>query len=142
MVHAVELIELDLRRDRLGVLNTSTLLGSDRLPDAFWPGSEVSPGCLLQNQNIHREIRYHSLQPSILLLYLLESFSLVYSKPTELLTPFIICLFRYREPTAGFCKGLSLPLENLRFPKLRDDLLGCVSFLWHLCFPFLLVRFS
>ena len=52
--------------------------------------SDRSPGCLLQNELIQRQIRDRLAQPAVLELKVLQALHLLALEPTELLTPPII----------------------------------------------------
>src|SRR3954452_3122136 len=53
-------------------------------------GLEVSPGCLLQDQLVQREVRNRSAQPRVLSLEILQSLDLIALQPAKLLAPPVI----------------------------------------------------
>src|SRR2546421_12888687 len=53
-------------------------------------GLEVSPGSLLQNELVQRQIRDRLAQPAVLELKLLQAFDLLDLQPAKLLTPGIV----------------------------------------------------
>ncbi len=75
-------------------------------------GLKVSPGCLLQDRDIKRQVSHQLLQPAVLFLQLFEPFGLLYPHTTVLSTPAVIGLFRDAYLPAGFCGGGSLTDED------------------------------
>src|SRR5215208_3841275 len=53
-------------------------------------GLEVSPGCLLQNQLVQRQVGNRSAQPRVLSLEILQSLDLVALEPAKLLAPAVV----------------------------------------------------
>src|SRR3546814_1569390 len=102
----------------------STDLG--RCSAAAVRGSEVSPGGLLQNELVQRQIRNRAPKPQVLLLQILHPASLIRLQTTILLAPAIIGLLADRDPPAGLGGRAALAQHNLHLTQLPDDLLGLV----------------
>src|SRR5262249_50978906 len=97
-------------------------------------GLEVSPGGLLQNELVQRQIRDRLAQPAVLELKVLQALHLLRLQPAELLAPPIL-----RPPTPPDAANsdphvLTLRNQTIALPQLRDDLFRLVSLPCH-CSP-------
>src|SRR5215204_1270444 len=90
-------------------------------------GLEVSPGCLLQNQLVQRQVGNRSAQPRVLSLESLQSLDLVALEPAKLLAPAVVR--NLRNPNRAYRLGNALPLrhQHIHLAQLRNNLLGLVS---------------
>src|SRR5215207_9381007 len=70
-------------------------------------GLEVSPGCLLQNQLVQRQVGNRSAQPRVLSLEILQSLDLVALEPAKLLAPAVVR--DLRNPNRAYRVGNALP---------------------------------
>src|SRR5262249_10219670 len=95
---------------------------------------EVSPGGLLQNELVQRQIRDGLAQPAVLELKVLQALHLLGFQPAERLAPRI--LRHLTHPYRADCipHVLALRDENIDLPQLRDDLFRLVSLPCH-CSP-------
>src|SRR5262249_45969934 len=97
-------------------------------------GLEVSPGGLLQNELVQRQIRDCLAQPAILQLKVLEALHLLALQPAKLLAPPIIRHLAHPDLTDCIHHVLALRDQNIDLPQLRDDLFRLVSLPCH-CSP-------
>src|SRR5829696_636986 len=90
-------------------------------------GLEVSPGCLLQDQLVQRQVGNRSAQPRVLSLEILQSLDLIALEPAKLLAPAVVR--DLRNPNRAYRLGNALPLrhQHIHLTQLRNDLLGLVS---------------
>src|SRR3954452_5841248 len=90
-------------------------------------GLEVSPGCLLQDQLVQRQVGNRSAQPRVLSLEILQSLDLIALEPAKLLAPAVVR--DLRNPNRAYRVGNALPLrhQHVHLAQLRNDLLGLVS---------------
>src|SRR5215207_1181836 len=90
-------------------------------------GLEVSPGCLLQDQLVQRQVGNRSAQPRVLSLESLQSLDLIALEPAKLLAPAVVR--DLRNPNRAYRLGNALPLrhQHIHLAQLRNDLLGLVS---------------
>ena len=73
-------------------------LAHGRLPGVSLPGSEVSPGRLLQDRLIQDQIGDEFLESRVLLFQLLQPIGLVYPQTAEFLPPSVVSLVRDPKP--------------------------------------------
>src|SRR5262245_10563367 len=92
---------------------------------------EVSPGSLLQNELVQRQIRYGLAQPAVLKLKLLQALHLLDLQPAKLLTPAIVGNLAHTDLPDRLRHALALRDQNIHLPQLRDDLFGLVAFPRH-----------
>ena len=133
---------LALRRAMLPERRTGATLGDTQLVleharcrrgDAR--GLEVSPGGLLQDQLVQRQIRHRPAQPGVLRLQLLQPLHLVATSARHTpgasgsTSPRVTPIARIASAT-----GLALRRQNINLPQLRDDLFRLVSLPRH-CGP-------
>src|SRR5215472_6771969 len=97
-------------------------------------GLEVSPGGLLQNELVQRQIGNRLAQPAVLELKVLQALHLLGLQPTELLPPPIIRHLAHPDLTDCIYHVLALRDQNIDLPQLRDDLFRLVSLPCH-CSP-------
>jgi hypothetical protein len=90
-------------------------------------GLEVSPGSLLQDGVIQRQVGNQLLEAGIFFLELFKFPGLLYPHTAVFLTPSIIGLFGDADLTAGFAYAASLAEKNLSFPEFVDDLFRSVT---------------
>src|SRR5215203_4633924 len=90
-------------------------------------GLEVSPGCLLQDQLVQRQVGNRSAQPRVLSLEILQPLDLIALEPAKLLAPAVVR--DLRNPNRAYRLGNALPLrhQHIHLAQLRNDLLGLVS---------------
>src|SRR6188768_1937520 len=90
-------------------------------------GLEVSPGCLLQDQLVQRQVGNRSAQPRVLSLEILQSLDLIALEPAKLLAPAVVR--DLRNPNRAYRFGNALPLrhQHIHLAQLRNNLLGLVS---------------
>src|SRR5262249_20128266 len=97
-------------------------------------GLEVSPGGLLQNELIQRQIGNRLAQPAVLQLKVLQALHLFGLHPAELLTPPIIRHLAHADLADCVHHVLALRDQNIDLPQLRNDLFRLVSLPCH-CSP-------
>src|SRR6185437_13171752 len=97
-------------------------------------GLEVSPGGLLQNELVQRQIRDGLAQPAVLELKVLQTLHLLALQPTELLAPPIIRHLAHPDLADCVHQVLALRDQNIDLPQLRNDLFRLVSLPCH-CSP-------
>src|SRR5262249_12634830 len=97
-------------------------------------GLEVSPGGLLQNELVQRQIRDCLAQPAVLELKVLQALHLLGLQPAELLPPPIIRHLAHPDLADCVHHVLTLRDQNIDLPQLRDDLFRLVSLPCH-CSP-------
>src|SRR5262249_13228448 len=97
-------------------------------------GLEVSPGGLLQNELVQRQIRDGLAQPAVLELKVLQALHLLALQPAELLAPPIIRHLAHADLADCIHHRLALRDQNIDLPQLRDDLFRLVSLPCH-CTP-------
>src|SRR5262249_33288947 len=97
-------------------------------------GLEVSPGGLLQNELVQRQIGNRLAQPAVLELKVLQALHLLALQPAKLLAPPIIRHLAH--PHLADCVRHGLPLrdQNIDLAQLRNDLFRLVSLPCH-CSP-------
>src|SRR5262249_7960825 len=95
---------------------------------------EVSPGGLLQNELVQRQIRDGLAQPAVLQLKVLEALHLLALQPAKLLAPPIIRHLAHPDLADCVHHVLTLRDQNIDLPQLRDDLFRLVSLPCH-CSP-------
>src|SRR5215211_5432758 len=83
---------------------------------------EVSPGCLLQDQLVQRQVGNRSAQPRVLSLESLQSLDLIALEPAKLLAPAVVR--DLRNPNRAYRLGNALPLrhQHIHLAQLRNDL--------------------
>src|SRR5687768_14492080 len=86
-------------------------------------GSEVSPGRLLEDQLVERQVRDRSPQPRVLLLKVLHPASLIRLQAAILLAPTVVGLLADRDPPARLGGRAALAQHDLHLTQLADDLL-------------------
>src|SRR5262249_54350188 len=94
----------------------------------------VSPGGLLQNELVQRQIRDCLAQPAVLELKVLQALYLLGLQPAELLPPPIIRHLAHPDLADCVHHVLTLRDQNIDLPQLRDDLFRLVSLPCH-CSP-------
>src|SRR5262249_9189092 len=97
-------------------------------------GLEVSPGGLLQNELIQRQIRDCLAQPAVLELKVLQALYLLGLQPAKLLAPAIIRHLAHADLADCVHHILALRDQNIDLPQLRNDLFRLVSLPCH-CSP-------
>src|SRR5262249_36848697 len=90
-------------------------------------GLEVSPGSLLQNELVQRQIRDRLAQPAVLELKLLQALDLLDLQPAKLLTPTIVGHLAHTDLPDRLRHALALRDQNIHLPQLRDDLFRLVA---------------
>src|SRR5262249_23046084 len=95
---------------------------------------EVSPGGLLQNELIQRQIRDCLAQPAVLELKVLQALYLLGLQPAKLLAPAIIRHLAHADLADCVHHILALRDQNIDLPQLRNDLFRLVSLPCH-CSP-------
>src|SRR4029453_15652794 len=95
---------------------------------------EVSPGGLLQNELVQRQIRDCLAEPAVLELKILQALHLLALQPAKLLAPPIICHLAHPDLADCVHHVLALRNQNIHLPQLRDDLFRLVSLPCH-CSP-------
>src|SRR5262249_40907200 len=93
-----------------------------------------SPGGLLQNELVQRQIRDCLAQPGVLELKVLQALHLLGLQPAELLPPPIIRHLAHPDLADCVHHVLTLRDQNIDLPQLRDDLFMLVSLPCH-CSP-------
>src|SRR5208283_3455157 len=119
---------------RRGARRSSNALGSARYRRGDARGLEVSPGSLLQNELVQRQVRDRPAQTGILLLELLQALHLVGLEPAVLLPPPIIGDLAHADLADRVSDVLALRDQHINLPQLRNDLFRRVSLLRH-CSP-------
>src|SRR5262249_32705879 len=97
-------------------------------------GLEVSPGSLLQNELVQRQIRDRLAQPAVLELKLLQALDLLDLQPAKLLTPTIVGHLAHTDLPDRLRHALALRDQNIHLAQLRDDLFRLVALPCH-CSP-------
>src|SRR5262249_38071091 len=97
-------------------------------------GLEVSPGGLLQNELVQRQIRDGLAQPAVLELKVLQALHLLGFQPAELLAPPIIRHLAHPDLADCVRYVLALRDQNIDLPQLRNDLFRLVTLPCH-CSP-------
>src|SRR5262249_40122694 len=97
-------------------------------------GLEVSPGSLLQNELVQRQIRDRLAQPAVLELKLLQALDLLDLQPAKLLTPAIVGHLAHTDLPDRLRHALALRDQNIHLAQLRDDLFRLVALPCH-CSP-------
>src|SRR5260370_38951073 len=106
-----------------------------RRPERIYArGLEVSPGSLLQNELVQRQIRDRLAQPAVLELKVLQALHLLALQPTELLAPPIIRHLAHPDLADCVHHVLALRDQNIDLPQLRNALFRLVSLPCH-CSP-------
>src|SRR5262249_39661621 len=95
---------------------------------------EVSPGGLLQNELVQRQIRDRLAQPAVLELKVLQALHLLGFQSAELLAPPIIRHLAHPDLADCIHHVLALRDQNIELPQLRDDLFRLVPLPCH-CSP-------
>src|SRR5262249_41881880 len=95
---------------------------------------EVSPGGLLQNELVQRQIRDCLAQPAVLELKILQALHLLALQPAKLLAPPIIRHLAHPDLADCVHHVLALRNQNIDLPQLRNDLFRLVSLPCH-CSP-------
>src|SRR5262249_30993435 len=113
---------------------TSAALGPAQCRHGDARGLEVSPGGLLQNELVQRQIRDGLAQPPVLELKVLQALHLLGFQPAELLAQPIIRHLAH--PHLSYCVPYVLAMrdQNIDLPQLRNDLFRLVSLPCH-CSP-------
>src|ERR1700756_965015 len=128
------------RRAAVRTLLPSTRISRDRNAVALAPaqcrhgdarGLEVSPGSLLQNELVQRQIRDRLAQPAVLELKLLQALDLLNLQPAKLLTPAIVGHLAHTDLPNRLRHALALRDQNVDLAQLRDDLFGLVALPCH-----------
>src|SRR5215468_4796495 len=94
-------------------------------------GLEVSPGGLLQNELVQRQIGNRLAQPAVLELKVLQALHLLGLQPAELLAPPIIRHLAHPDLADGVHHVLALRDQNIDLPQLGNDLFWFVSLPCH-----------
>src|SRR5262249_55967951 len=97
-------------------------------------GLEVSPGGLLQNELVQRQIRDCLAQPAVLELKILQALHLLALQPAKLLAPPIIRHLAHPDLADCVHHVLALRNQNIDLPQLRNDLFRLLSLPCH-CSP-------
>src|SRR6202040_2343687 len=97
-------------------------------------GLEVSPGGLLQNELVQRQIGNRLAEPAVLELKVLQALHLLALQPTKLLAPPIIRHLAHPDLADRVHHVLALRDQNIDLPQLRNDLFRLVSLSCH-CSP-------
>src|SRR5262245_20615062 len=90
-------------------------------------GLEVSPGGLLQNELVQRQIGNRLAQPAVLELKVLQALHLLGLQPAELLAPPIIRHLAHPDLADCVRHGLSLRDQNFGLSQIRNNVLRHVS---------------
>src|SRR2546421_1218183 len=109
-------------------------LGPARCRHGNARGLEVSPGGLLQNELVQRQIRDRLAQPAVLEFKVLQALHLLALQPAELLAPPIIRHLAHPDLADCVHQVLALRDQNIDLPQLRNDLFRLVSLPCH-CSP-------
>ena len=96
--------------------------GFGRLPGVSWPGLKVSPGRLLQDRIVDREIRDDFAKSDILEFNLFQAFGLIHAKAAKFLAPAVVGNVGNLQLATHFGEGHTLGKQDFRFPKLSYDL--------------------
>src|SRR5262249_29378173 len=94
-------------------------------------GLVVSPGCLLQDQLVQRQIRHRTAKPIVLRLEILQPLDLVALQAAELLPPPVVGHLAHPDRADRFRYALTLRGQNINLPQLGDDLFRLVAPPWH-----------
>src|SRR5262249_28586314 len=94
-------------------------------------GLVVSPGCLLQDQLVQRQIRHRTAKPIVLRLEILQPPDLVALQAAELLPPPVVGHLAHPDRADRFRYALTLRGQNINLPQLGDDLFRLVAPPWH-----------
>lgn len=92
-------------------------------PAAGGLGLGVSPGGLLQDQLIQRQVGDRPPQAGVLLLQLLQPLGLIHLQPVVLLPPAVVGLLSHPQRPAHLPYTAALRQGHLGFPEFVDDLL-------------------
>jgi hypothetical protein len=118
-----------LRRAVLPERRTGATLGNKQLRAdllnagaATRGGLEVSPGSLLKNELVQRQIRDRLAQTAVLELSSFNRFTLFDLQSAKFLAPAIIGHFAHANLADRFRYALSLRRHNINLPKLGDNL--------------------
>ena len=95
-------------------------------------GLEVSPGSLLQNELIKRQIGNSPAKSVVLCLEILQPLHLISFEPTELLAPAIVRDLAHTNLADRVNNALALRDQNVNLPQLRDNLLRLVPLPRHI----------
>src|SRR5262249_44575675 len=90
-------------------------------------GLEVSPGSLLQNELVQRQIRDCLAQPAVLELKVLQALHLLALQPAKLLAPPIIRHLAHPDLADCVHHVLALRDQNIDLAQLRNDLQACIA---------------
>src|SRR5262249_3404943 len=94
-------------------------------------GLVVSPGGLLQDQLVQRQIRHRTAKPIVLRLEILQPLDLVALQAAELLPPAVVSHLAHPDRADRFRYALTLRGQNINLPQLGDDLFRLVAPPWH-----------
>src|SRR5665811_2034177 len=95
-------------------------------------GSVVSPGDLLQNELVERQIRDCPAKPGVLCLKILQPLHLLGLEPSKLLAPAIVRNLAYADLADRIGNALALRDQDIDLPQLRDKLLRLVPLPRHI----------
>ena len=98
-------------------------------------GLEVSTRYFTQNRFVQFGVGNGPFEPSVLMLKILESVSLIGLNSAVVFTPLIVGLLRNTDRLTELRHRLPLRTLNLSCAKFQDDLVGCKSFVWHDLLP-------
>ena len=99
------------------------------------PGLSSSPKWLPSGSSFQCLISNQFLQASVLTFELFQAFGLIGSHPTIFATPLVLRLFRYLKLPTDHANCVTLRCFHFGNPKLRYDLLGCMTFSSHCVSP-------
>ncbi len=99
------------------------------------PGSVVSRNGFLQDRVVQCLISNQFLQASVLTFELFQAFGLIGSHPAVFSSPLVIRLFRNLSLPTDQANCVTLRFFHFGNPKLRYDLLGCMTFSSHCVSP-------
>ena len=91
------------------------------------PGSEVSPGYLLEDCNVQGLLCNQLLQPLVFFLNLFEPFGLVDLQPSVLPPPAVVGVLADPKMPAYLTNALALGEEDFGLAQVVDDLFICES---------------
>src|SRR5262249_27635752 len=94
-------------------------------------GLVVSPGGLLQDQLVQRQIRHRTAKPIVLRLEILQPLDLIALQAAELLPPAVVSHLAHPDLADRFRYALTLRGQNINLPQLGDDLFRLVAPPWH-----------
>src|SRR3546814_8638232 len=98
-------------------------------------GSEVSPGSLLQDQLVQRQVRYRTAKPLVLLLQVLHPSRLIGLQAAIFFAPPIVGLLADRDPPTRFRRRRPLRKHDLCFTQLADNLFRAMLLARHSLSP-------